>query len=148
MWVLIFTPHSGIIYPSEVSALATISRHDSNIVFLPKNVSIMSSGYVYANVSSSWVSNKDGTRKHADHDKICIGVLVNKADKQKVNRSKVRMYKNDNYRRLFEKNEFPELPDKADSVALRNSVSASSVTEAISLWRTLFPLTKRTWISC
>jgi transposase len=76
----------------------------------------MSSGYVYANVSSSWVSNKDGTRKHADHDKICIGVLVNKADKQKVNRSKVRMYKNDNYRRLFEKNEFPELPDKADSV--------------------------------
>ena len=76
----------------------------------------MSSGYVYANVSSSWVSNKDGTRKHTDHDKICIGVLVNKADKQKVNRSKERMYKNDNYRRLFEKNEFPELPDKADSV--------------------------------
>ena len=96
--------------------MATISRLASNIVFLPKNVSIMSSGYVYANVSSSWVSNKDGTGKHADHDIICIGVLVNKADKQKVDRSKVRMYKNDNYRRLFEKNELPELPNKADSV--------------------------------
>ena len=96
--------------------LATILRTDSNKILLPKNVSIQSSGAVYANISSTWVSNKAGTGKHADHKKVCIGVLVNLDDKQKKNRSRVYMYKNDNYRRLFEKGELPELPEKADSV--------------------------------
>lgn len=96
--------------------LAKILRTDSNRVLLPKNVSVQSTGAVYANVSSTWVSNKDGTGKHADHKKVCIGVLVNPEDKQKKNRSKVYMYKNENYRRLFEKGDLPELPEKADSV--------------------------------
>ena len=96
--------------------LSKILRTDSNKVLLPKNISIQSSGAVYANVSSAWVSNKDGTGKHADHKKICIGVLVNPADKNRKSRSRIYMYKNDNYRRLFEKGKLPELPEKADSV--------------------------------
>ena len=111
-----FKPIWGIIYPREAIGLARILRTDENKVLVPKNVSIQSKGAVYANVSSSWVSNKDGTGKHADHKKVCIGVLVDPADKQKKNRSRIYMYKNDNFRRLFEKDELPELPSKADSV--------------------------------
>ncbi len=96
--------------------MSKILRADSNKVLLPKNTSIQSSGAVYANVSSSWVSNKNGTGKHADHKKVCIGVLVNPSDKYRKSRTGIYMYKNENYRRLFEKEDLPELPEKADSV--------------------------------
>ncbi len=110
-----------------------ISRSESNIVLLPKNVSIISTGYVYANVSSAWVSNLDGSGMHADHDKVCIGVLVNKEDKMKTNRSKVRMYKNENYRRIFEKSELPEVPEKADSVMVGPYAAVRNVSEECGL---------------
>ena len=61
---------------------AAILRTNSNKILLPKNVSMQSTGAVYANVSSTWVSNKDGTGKHAEHKKVCIGVLVNPECKQ------------------------------------------------------------------
>ena len=129
-WGLTNTSYLGYNIP-EIggSDLAKISRSESNMVILPRNVSIGNKGYVYANISSSWVANKDGSGKHADHEKVCIGVLVNVEDKMKSNRSKVQMYKNDNYRHLFEKNNLPELPAKADSVMIGPYAVAKKLSE-------------------
>lgn len=120
-----------------VIALARILKSDSNVVLLPTNVSILRSGFVYANMSSSWVSNKEGTGKHADHKKVCIGALVNIADKDRKDRTNVLMYKNDNYRRLFEKEALPDLPYKADSVMVGPYVVVRSISMEYDLGKML-----------
>ena len=58
------------------------------------------------------------------HVKICIGVTVNSSQYGHHNR----MYGNDNYYRLFVRDQLPEPPAKADSIA----VGPRALTEALS----------------
>ena len=90
-----------------------ISRTPENTFPLPSGASIKKNGYVYVNTSSYWVPASDtGKPGHGDHDKLCIGVVVDKDD-----RSYRFFYANENYRTQY-LTELPEPPVFADSRAV------------------------------
>ena len=60
--------------------MSRIRRDENNIVMIPSGVSVAKSGYVYLNTTSCWIQNLDGSKKHADHKKVCIGIAINPQD--------------------------------------------------------------------
>ena len=78
--------------------MAGIIKSESNIVPVPTNVSVTKTGYIYLNVTTTWVSKVNGQGKRADHKKACIGKLVNPGADWKKDR---RMYANETYHKYF-----------------------------------------------
>ena len=78
--------------------MARIIKSESNIVNIPFNVSVNAKGYVYINTSSSWVAKVNGSGKHADHEKVCIGKALIPGTDWKNDR---RMYANATYYTMY-----------------------------------------------
>ncbi|MCI1424512.1 MAG: hypothetical protein LKH04_09505, partial [Lachnospiraceae bacterium] len=77
-----------------------IAKTESNIVEIPISVSVNKLGYVYVNTSTEWVDSKNGTGKHADHKKQCIGMALHPGSNWKSDR---RMYANESYYKIYGK---------------------------------------------
>ena len=75
-----------------------IIRDESNIVPIPRSVSVNKGGYVYYNINSMWVLKKDGLGKTSNHDKVAIGIALRTDGKWMEDR---RMYANQNYYKLL-----------------------------------------------
>lgn len=107
--------------------MAKISRSDDNLVTVPTNVSILSSGYVYYNTSTYPRRSAVDGRVYYDHKKVCIGVLKDKADKKK--KGKRWMYANSNYYGIFAKDSMPERPARDDSISVGLHAAVSEVSD-------------------
>lgn len=77
-----------------------IAKTENNIVEIPISVSVNKLGYVYVNTSTEWVASNNGTGKHADHKKQCIGMALHPGTDWKSDR---RMYANESYYKLYGK---------------------------------------------
>lgn len=75
-----------------------ILKTDTNVVEIPKGVSVNRLGYVYVNQTTEWVDAKNGAGKHADHKKQCIGIALHPGEDWKSDR---RMYANETYYKLY-----------------------------------------------
>ena len=104
--------------------MARIMKDESNIVNIPSNVSVNAKGYVYINTSSSWVNKVNGSGKHADHEKVCIGkVLVPGGDwksdrRMYANVSYYRMYPSDNSSSKKNRAVYDEYPIRSDCLSI------------------------------
>lgn len=116
-----------------------IAKTENNIVEIPISVSVNKLGYVYVNTSTEWVDSKNGTGKHADHKKQCIGMALHPGSDWKSDR---RMYANESYYKIYGKaptgepspaQELPapsvdtEYPERSDCI----SVGLYSVVKAL-----------------
>jgi len=104
-----------------------ISRSDDNLVAVPTNVSILSNGYVYYNISTHPRRSAVDGHVYYDHKKECIGVLRHKADKTKE--GKRWMYANSNYFTILDKDSMPERPDRDDCISVGLHAAVREVSE-------------------
>lgn len=110
-----------------------ISRDESNIVTIPMSVSVHKNGYVYANITTTWVAKKNGTGKMADHEKICIGIALHPGKDWAEDR---RMYANQAYYTLYGDANKKENPDnsKVETEETVNSTKDTSIVDAKAIY--------------
>ena len=78
--------------------MAKISKEEKNIVPIPMSVSVAKKGYVYVNRSTTWVNKVNGQGKRAEHEKVCIGIVLHPGSDWATDR---RMYANPTYYKLY-----------------------------------------------
>lgn len=102
-----------------------IVKSESNVVPIPMNVSVNKKGYVYSNRTTEWVPKMNGQGKRADHKKEAIGIVLCPGADWTIDR---RMYANQNYYRLFSKENqqnsgtkatvYDEFPQRYDCISI------------------------------
>ena len=124
-----FSSNTGIIFPwKEVKKMGRIAYVDTNIYPLPKGTSRLTNGYVYFNTSNIWKPGTDNSKGYSDHNKICIGKLIDPKDK-KCNK----LYANENYFKYVDRTDLPERRDRDDSISVGVYAAVQSVADSSSL---------------
>ena len=112
-----------------------ISKEESNIVPIPMSVSVAKKGYVYANRSTTWVAKANGQGKRADHEKVCIGIVLHPGSDWANDR---RMYANPTFYKLYTQEQTPEdskvtiydeFPERYDCVSVGFYAAAKAVAD-------------------
>ena len=93
--------------------MGIISRRKDNVYDVPSGTSILKNGYVYLNISDVWKKGADGSKSYSDHEKKCIGRLV-----EPSNRENRKLYANDAFFKYVLHKELPERPERADSISV------------------------------
>ena len=108
--------------------MARIDKSENNIYEVPKGTSTMKNGYVYLNVADKWKKCQGEKKSYSDHDKVCIGILIDPS-----NREERRLYANAAYFKYVLHSELPERPARADSVSVGVFIALRKITETIGL---------------
>lgn len=108
--------------------MARIDKSERNIYEVPRGTSTMKNGYVYLNIADKWKRRQGEKKSYSDHDKVCIGILVDPS-----NRAERRLYANAAYFKYVLREELPERPARADSVSVGLFTAMKKITEMVKL---------------
>ena len=88
-----------------------IPKMDENLVEVPKGATIRKDQSVYVNQGNYRSISKKTGKAYTNHNKVKIGVMY-VGDSENC---KGKMYANKNYRMIFDQENLPELPERADA---------------------------------